>query len=43
MAKDTHNTTETSQAEVEKTAQVGEEVQYEAQPFIDLPSMWDRL
>ena len=42
MAEDTHNTTETSQAEVEKTAQVSEEVQYEAQPFIDLPSRWDR-
>jgi len=42
MADNAQGTTGSSHTEVNETTQVGQEVTYEGQPFIDLPSRWDR-
>jgi hypothetical protein len=42
MSEEPNNTTETNQAGTEETPQAGEEALATAQPFIDLPSRWDR-
>jgi len=42
MTDDTHDMTESNHAGADETAPASEEAQYQAQPFIDLPSRWDR-
>ena len=42
MANDTHNSTESDRTGADEAAPASEEAQYQAQPFIDLPSRWDR-
>jgi hypothetical protein len=42
MTDDAHNTTKTNDNGVDDTTQASAEAQYQVQPFIDLPSRWDR-
>lgn len=42
MTDDTHDRTESNHAGADETTPAGEETHYQAQPFIDLPSRWDR-
>ena len=42
MKDDAYNTTKSNHTGADKTAQVSEEGQHLAQPFIDLPTRWDR-
>jgi len=42
MTNDADNTTKTIDNGVDDTSQASAEAQYQAQPFIDLPSRWDR-
>jgi hypothetical protein len=42
MSNDAQNTTESSHTGAEEAAPASQQSQYQAQPFIDLPSRWDR-
>jgi len=42
MTDEINNTSEPMDGGTDETAQPGEEAQHQAQPFIDLPSRWDR-
>ena len=42
MTHDAHNSTESDRNGADEAAQASEQAQYQANPFIDLPSRWDR-
>ena len=42
MTDENNNTSEPMYTGVDETAQASKESQHQAQPFIDLPSRWDR-